>query len=526
MAAAALFSFSSCEDVPNPYNLPEKPGEQPAEEGTYLDESFASSFGKFEVVTPKGTAWVIDYSTAKATGYDNSSKTTTPSESYLISPEVDLSNSKGAYLQFQYIYMYKRTGASNTLLITDNYTGDPTTTQWEVMKDDWTIGSDWNTFADFKKNIDSKYLGKKIRIALYYSCESQSSTIEVKNLVMKEGKIDETEEPTTPSDDVITPTNGSYINETFASSFGVFSEKTIKGTPWAIDYSTAKATGYDNASKATTPSASYLISKPMDMSSSSKVNLQFSYILRYSTKNGAAVEGVSNKVLITDNYTGDPTTTSWTDITGSLTEGSDWKTWSEYSHDLSAFAGKKKVVIALYYACEASSSTWEVKNLTVKDGNGSSEKPDTPDTPATSDGISINDLTVTLTNAGATAGESIKVDDISKLNPASSLESLTLSDGTVLSFDKGSGTTPPAYNANYNELRLYANNKMTITGAKKIAKIIFTCTYDNNKKWNAVGNETATVAFSGNTATYTNTFSGTGGGVQFRFKAIEIIYAK
>lgn len=57
----------------------------------------------------------------------------------------------------------------------------------------------------------------------------------------------------------------------------------------------------------------------------------------------------------------------------------------------------------------------------------------------------------------------------------------------------------------FNELRIYANNKMTFTASKPIAKIIFTCTYDTNKNWNAVGNETATVVFSGNTATYTNT---------------------
>lgn len=41
------------------------------------------------------------------------------------------------------------------------------------------------------------------------------------------------------------------------------------------------------------------------------------------------------------------------------------------------------------------------------------------------------------------------------------------------------------------------------------------------------GNETATVSFSGNTVTYTNVFTGTsGGGTQVRLKSIEIVYAK
>ena len=141
-------------------------------------------------------------------------------------------------------------------------------------------------------------------------------------------------------------------------------------------------------------------------------------------------------------------------------------------------------------------------------------------------GITINDLTVTLANSGVTAGESLKIDDVSALKPDATLTEIKLSDGTVIAFDINSGTNAPAYNSKFNELRIYANNKMTFTASKPIAKIIFTCTYDSNKKWNAVGNETATVVFSGNTATYTNTFNGTGGGVQLRIAKMEIVYAK
>lgn len=159
------------------------------------------------------------------------------------------------------------------------------------------------------------------------------------------------------------------------------------------------------------------------------------------------------------------------------------------------------------------------------EGTGGGEvKPDP--TPGTSAGITIDNLTVTLANSGVTAGESLKIDDISTLKPADTLTEIKLTDGTVIAFDKNSGINAPAYNSKFNELRIYANNKMTFTASKPIAKIIFTCTYDSNKKWNAVGNETATVVFSGNTATYTNTFNGTGGGVQLRIAKMEIVYAK
>lgn len=158
------------------------------------------------------------------------------------------------------------------------------------------------------------------------------------------------------------------------------------------------------------------------------------------------------------------------------------------------------------------------------EGTGGEVKPDPK--PGTSAGITINDLTVTLANSGVTAGESLKIDDVSALKLDATLTEIKLSDGTVIAFDINSGTNAPAYNSNFNELRIYANNKMTFKASKPIAKIIFTCTYDSNKKWNAVGNETATVVFSGNTATYTNTFDGTGGGVQLRIAKMEIVYAK
>ena len=152
---------------------------------------------------------------------------------------------------------------------------------------------------------------------------------------------------------------------------------------------------------------------------------------------------------------------------------------------------------------------------------------ETPDTPSTTEGISVNGLTVTLTNSGATAGESLKVEDLSTLKLDANPTEFTLSDGTIFKLDSNGNKTKPAYNEKAKELRIYANNIMTITGSKNIAKIILTCTHDNNKNTDCVGNETATIKFSGKTATYTNVFTGTtGGGVQLRFSSIEIVYAK
>ena len=483
MAAMAAFTFSSCEDVPEPYTLPTQPGAPTTTEakGTGTAADPFNIAGIIKYIKDGGSADQEVYTKGKVVSVKAGSfDATYGSLKYYISDDGTTNN------QF-YVY--------------NGYAG-PNRTKFS--------GED-----ALKPGDEVVICGK----AKNYNGTNEYDTGNY--LVSLNGK------PTSGSTTPDTPADG-YINETFSKSFGSFTAKTIKGTAWVIDsYGYAKATGYDIASKTTTPSESYIVSKAIDLSASKGATLEFSYILRYVTKDGAAVEGVKNQVLITDNYTGDPATTKWTDITGTMKEGVDWKTWETYKHDLSAFKGKKNVVIALHYACAASSGTWEVKNLSVKEATG--ETPDTPskpDTPATKDGITINDLTVTLANSGVTAGESLKIDDVSALKPDATLTEIKLSDGTAIAFDKSSGTNAPVYNAKFKELRIYANNKITFTASKPIAKIIFTCTYDTNKNWNAVGNKTATVVFSGNTATYTNTFDGTGGGVQLRIAKMEIVYAK
>lgn len=195
--ATMAFALSSCEDVPAPYDDPNAHHGQNIDENEILSETFANNFGKFEVVTPKGIAWVINYSTATGTGYTNG--TNTESESYLISPEMNLSDVDQAYLTFQYIFRYANRDGEDKVLITDQYTGDPTTTNWEDITGELTEGSDWNTFYTYAQQIPEKFLHKAgIRVALYYSATaSNSRTWEVKNLKVMKGVAPEIE-PETP----------------------------------------------------------------------------------------------------------------------------------------------------------------------------------------------------------------------------------------------------------------------------------------------------------------------------------------
>ena len=169
------------------------------------------------------------------------------------------------------------------------------------------------------------------------------------------------------------------------------------------------------------------------------------------------------------------------------------------------------------------------KNSTIikieGEGTGGEVTPK-PETPDTSKGISIDGTTVTLTNSAATAGESIKV-DFSTLGYQNQqeVEKIELSDGTIISFDKNGESNGPKYYDATKGIRVYKNNKIIFNGKNTIAKIVMTC--DSYSGTNYVGNETATITFSGNTATYNNVYTeATGGGVQLRIKTVEIFYAK
>ncbi len=167
--------------------------------------------------------------------------------------------------------------------------------------------------------------------------------------------------------------------------------------------------------------------------------------------------------------------------------------------------------------------------VSLKNNGGGTETPDTPDTPEVADGLTLDATNgiVTMMNTGVTEGNSIEV-SVEDMNltddgeTGTEVTTITLSDGTKIEFDGGGETYKPTYFKKYQSIRVYKNNGFTVTGKSKIAKIVFTCDGAKN-----VGNKTATLTFSGNTATYKNVYTETkGGGVQFRFKSVKIVYAK
>ncbi len=151
--------------------------------------------------------------------------------------------------------------------------------------------------------------------------------------------------------------------------------------------------------------------------------------------------------------------------------------------------------------------------------------PEKPETPQTGKGLSIEGQVVTLTNANAEVGTETVTYEMSKLgnDDIAKVDPINLGGGLTLTVEQSDGQTVPAYFGKYKNLRLYANNIFTITGNKKIAKVVLDC--DKFKKDIFVGNATATVSFKDNTITYKNATKESKG-VQLRILKITVVYAK
>ena len=167
---------------------------------------------------------------------------------------------------------------------------------------------------------------------------------------------------------------GVYINETFATEFGVFSTaETVGDTPWVIDYKTAKATSYvDGVNKEAT---SWLISTPVDFTNETEAYVAFDYIIRYSESGKVAK---NHQLLISSDYAGDPAAATWTDLPYGAVEGADWTTFYKANVAVPAeFLGKSGIVFALRYTATTKAGTWEVKNFKV--AHGTAAEPEKPE---------------------------------------------------------------------------------------------------------------------------------------------------
>jgi len=145
------------------------------------------------------------------------------------------------------------------------------------------------------------------------------------------------------------------------------------------------------------------------------------------------------------------------------------------------------------------------------------------------------------TGGGDTSGSDLTVTAASLgLENGVEVGTKTLTDGTTLTCAGGSNTNAPKYySAGNGTVRMYPSNTMTLNaGSKTISSVEIVCNEYNGTLYNASGNVTTTsgakaidgasVKFTGinsSTVTITNAAEGSGGATQIRWESLKITYA-
>ena len=322
-------------------------------------EPFSTELGGFQNYTTSGEGeWIIDYSTAKATGYDNASQTTTAGTYYLVSPPVSLAGQTEAHVSYEYILRYDRGAENQQMLINANFDPENPAEGWELLKQDHEEGADWTTFAQADINIPAQYMGQQVRFAFRYNTNATSgSTWEVRNFEVASGAGTVTTDPHHTVHEL-------PYTEAFTSTLGDYQSYTTSGSgQWIIDYSTAKATGYDNASQTTTAGTYYLVSPPVSLAGQTEAHMTYEYILRYD-------RGAENQqTLINANFDPEHPAEGWVVLKQDHEEGTDWSTFAQADIAIPAeYMGREVRFAFRYNTNDVSGSTWEVRNASILSG--------------------------------------------------------------------------------------------------------------------------------------------------------------
>ena len=532
--AFAALCFTACEDVPAPYNIFSEGAGQGTGSHLPYTVTFESSLGDFTTENTVGDfPWTCQHSCAQITSYidtdGDGTKENNPATSWLISPAFDLTGVEAAHVSFDYILRYANASDLATnyqVLVSKDYTKDAgvAAASWTVLPLDLVQVSDWDTWTNTGNlNIPAEFCNTvNVTIALRYIAQAKAATWEVKNFVLDQGAGDQGAGDNGGGSGEEGGVKTLPYSEEFSTTLGGFKNYTTSGEgAWTIDYSTAKATGYDNASKVTTAGTYYLVSPEISLAGQTAVHVSYEYILRYN-------KGDENQqVFITDAFNEATPAEGWTLLVDKHTEGTDWTTFAKEDIAIPAAYLGKTVRIAFRYNTNAESgSTWEVKNFAIaagapgEGGNTGGEGGGSVDTPITNDYITVTAASFGLENQAA-------------------VTELKLSDGTTLTFDGGGNTNPPKYYNAGNNIRMYPKNTMTISASKKIAAVVLNVDKYNGDIYNASGDISAnpgSVSTSGqvvtinnvnaNSTVITNTSTTTSTPSQIRWISLTVYYVE
>lgn len=151
--------------------------------------------------------------------------------------------------------------------------------------------------------------------------------------------------------------------------------------PWIFEYQCAEVSSYDD-NDTPNDAESWLVSKPIDLSSDSVAKLMFDYVIRFTQENKVAEY---NSLHISADFDGDITNATWETIDfGAVQNSTNWDLTTTDTIVLPAkYMGNSRVTIAFKYTgTSTQAGTWEVDNVrlyTIEGANDGEELGGTED---------------------------------------------------------------------------------------------------------------------------------------------------
>lgn len=357
----------------------EEGGEGETPEGNLIfEEKFTANEGDFtikNVTLPEGSSYVWkweQYQTnppyMKASAYVGGSNKA--SESWLISPAINLSDATKATLVFKHAHKF---GVDKTKELT-LWATEAGKEAWEQLTiPNYSSGESWTMVSS--GNIDlSKYAGKEVQVGFkYVSTTEGAPTWEVNDVqVYSDGSGN----VPTPEEEVTVTKDAPYV-ESFESGLGKFiiDNKEIGSLSfvWKHDasYKYMKASAYVNGTNNVTES--WLTSPVINLTGVDKAVLTFDQAINF------AKGKVSQYLTVVATEAG---MNNWEPLTITYPESDSWNFVASGDVDLNKYAGKKVQLAFKYTSSSEIAATWEVKNVKVaaaENGGGTEPEPGTGD---------------------------------------------------------------------------------------------------------------------------------------------------
>ena len=247
-------------------------------------------------------------------------------------------------------------------------------------------------------------------------------------------------------------------SESFASNQGYFTINNVV-LPEALSYVWAYAAGYGMKGSAFANSTKYeaeswLVSPEISLVGATAPQLTFSHAVN-KLDVGTPADWFTLHIKKS-------TATEWDQLTiPTHGTGTSWAFVDSGAIDLSAYVGEVVQIAFKYTSSSASAGTWEVKNVLVAEGSGSSE----PEQPA--DGSTVS--TIVFNQMGYTNAQNVDG------------QTITVDENISLVFKKGGASTAPAYYDASQGIRMYQNGAtldVTAANGKTITSIDFEFDYN------------------------------------------------